>query len=45
MNRENQLAITNEPIEFEKQPGEVKDFRRFSNPFRGIHKIVLHCNN
>ena len=30
--------VAHEPIEFEKQPVEVQDFRRMTNHFRGTYK-------
>ena len=41
MIRENRQLVTNEPVEFEKQPVEVQDFRRITDHFRGIHGIYL----
>ena len=38
MNGENRL-VYNQPIEFEKQPVEVQDFRKITNHFRGIYRI------
>ena len=29
MSRENQLLVTDEPVEFHKEPAEVEDFRKF----------------
>ena len=39
MKRDNQLLVTNEPVEFEKQPIEVQDFRKITNYFREIYQI------
>ena len=36
---ENRQIITDEPVEFEKQPIEVQDCRKIANHFRGFHKI------
>ena len=33
MNKENQLLVTVEPVEFEKQPVKVQDFRKIYQPF------------
>ena len=33
---ENRQLVTNEPIEFEKQPIEVQDCRKITDRFRGI---------
>jgi hypothetical protein len=38
---ENRPLVTNEPVEFEKQPVEVQDFREFTDHFRGIYRIYL----
>ena len=36
---ENRRLVTNEPVEFEKQPVEVQDSRKLTNHFRGIYRI------
>jgi hypothetical protein len=36
---ENRQLVTNERVEFEKQPVEVQDCRRVTNHFRGIYRI------
>ena len=41
MNRENQLLVTDEPVEFEKQPAEVQDIRKITNHFRGNFRVYL----
>jgi hypothetical protein len=41
MSRENQLLVTDEPVEFQKQPLEVEDCRKFTDHFRGIYGIHL----
>jgi hypothetical protein len=41
MNMENQPFVTDEPVEFEKQPVEVQDFRRITDHFRGIGRIYF----
>ena len=41
LNKENQLLFTNEPIEFEKQPVDAQDFRKFTHHFRDIRGIHL----
>ena len=38
---ENRQLVTDEPVEFEKQPVEVQDFRRITDHFRGIYGIYL----
>jgi hypothetical protein len=38
---ENRPLVTNELVEFEKQPVEVQDFREFTDHFRGIYRIYL----
>ena len=35
----NQRLVTDEPVEFEKSPVEVGDFRRITDRFKGIYKI------
>ena len=42
MNGENQQVLTDEPVDFEKEPVEVQDFKQTINQFRGIYKIFLH---
>ena len=39
MIRENQQLVSDEPVEFEKQPVEVQDCRRITDHFRGIYRI------
>ena len=34
---ESRRLVTDEPVEFEKEPVEVPDFRRISDHFRGIY--------
>ena len=34
---ENQQSVTDEPVEFEKQPAEIEDFRTITDHFRGIY--------
>ena len=36
---ENQQLVTNEPVEFEKEPVEVQDYRKITDHFRGIYRI------
>ena len=36
---ENRQLITDEPVEFEKQPVEVQDCMNITDHFRGIHRI------
>ena len=36
---ENRQLVTDEPVEFEKQPVEVQDCRKFTDHFRGIYRI------
>jgi hypothetical protein len=33
--------VTDEPVEFEKQPDEVRDFMRITNHFRGIYSRIF----
>ena len=40
---ENRRLLTNELVEFEKWPVEVRDFRRITDCFRGIHRLYLKC--
>ena len=35
--------VTDEPVEFEKQPDEVRDLRRITDPFRGIYRTYPRC--
>ena len=39
MNEENRLLLINEQVEFEKQAVEVQDYRKITDPFRGIFRI------
>ena len=41
---ENRRLVTDEPVEFEKPPVEVGDFRRMTWHFRGICGIYPHFN-
>ena len=41
MSGENRCLVTNEPVEFEKRPVEVRGFRRTTDHFRGIYGIYL----
>ena len=34
--------VTDEPVEFEKNPVEVQDFRKFTDRFRGIYRMCLN---
>ena len=36
---ENRQSITNEPIEFKKQPVEVQDCKKIPDHFRGIYRL------
>ena len=36
---ENWQLVTNEPVEFEKQPVEVQDCRKITDHFRGNYRI------
>ena len=36
---ENRHLVTNEPVEFEKEPVEVQDCRKITDHFRGIYRI------
>ena len=42
MSRENRQLVADELVEFEKQPVEVEDFRKFTDHFRGICTIYLN---
>ena len=35
---ENWQLVTNEPVDFEKEPVEVRDYRKITNHFRGIYR-------
>ena len=37
----NRWLVTNKPVEFEVQPVEVRDSRKFTNHFRGIYRIYI----
>ena len=37
--------VTNEPVEFEKQPVEVKVCMKTTKRFRGIHRIFCNLIN
>ena len=39
MVRENRQLVTDEPVEFEKQPVEVQDCMKITRHFRGIYRI------
>ena len=41
MNRENRPLVTDELVEFEKQPVEVQQFRKTIDRFGGIYGIYL----
>jgi hypothetical protein len=41
MNGENQPLVTNEPVEFEKEPIEFQDLRKITHHFRGIYGMHL----
>lgn len=41
MNGENQLLLTYEPVEFDKHPIQIQDFRKITHPFQGIYVILL----
>ena len=38
---ENWQLVTDEPVEFEKKPTEVQDFRRSTDHFKRIREIYL----
>jgi hypothetical protein len=38
---ENRQLVTDEPVEFEKQPVEIQDFGKITHHFRGIYGIYL----
>ena len=41
MNREIRLLVIDEPAEFGRQTVEVQDFKNFTDPRRGIHRVYL----
>jgi len=41
MNGEEQLLVTDEPVEFEKSPIEAQDFKIITDHFRGVCRIFL----
>ena len=41
MNEENQLLVTDEPVEFERLPVGVQGFRKFTNCSREIYGVCL----
>ena len=41
MSRKNRRLVADEPVEFEKQTVEARDFRRITNHFRGIYGTYL----
>ena len=41
ISRENRHIVADEPVEFEKWPVEVQDFRKFTDHFRGIYRIYI----
>ena len=36
---ENRRLVTDEPVEFEKQPVEAQDYRKIDDHFRGSYRI------
>ena len=44
MNGENGRLVIDEPVEFEKQPVQIQDFRKISDPFRGNLWNILQFN-
>ena len=38
--KKNRQLVADEPVEFEKEPVEVRDFRRITDHFRGIHRRI-----
>ena len=40
MSGKNRRLVTDEPVEFEKEPVEVGDFRRITDQFRGIYRRI-----
>ena len=42
MNVENQLLVTNEPVEFEKKPIEIQNFMKSTNHSREIFRTYLY---
>jgi hypothetical protein len=41
MSGKNWRLVADEPFEFKKKPVEVKDFRKFTDHFRGIDRIYM----
>ena len=41
MNGENRPLLADEPVEYEKQPNEVQDFKNFADHCRRIYEIYL----
>ena len=41
---ENRQLVTDEPVEIEKWPVEVQDFREITDHFRGIYRIYPQFN-
>ena len=41
MNGRTRPLITDEPVEFEKEPVEVEDFGKITHQFRGIYRIYI----
>ena len=41
---ENRQSVTDEPVEFGKQPVEVQDCRKITDYFRGIYRIIPQFN-
>ena len=42
MIEKNRQLVTNEPVEFEKQPVEVHGSRKITDRFKGIYRIYAH---
>ena len=39
---ENRHLVTDEPVEFEKEPVEVQDCRKSTDHFRGMYRIYAN---
>ena len=42
MDGKNWLLVTNEPVKFEKQPAQIQDFKKITDPFRAIYTMFLN---
>ena len=41
---QNRQLVTDEPVEFEKEPAEIQDYRKNTNHFRGIYRNIPQFN-